>query len=147
ARFCGKLAGSYPTNDDLLAAQIDQFIDFSTDITVLVSNTGRDDSEQEKRTKRAALADGELGRKLNILENNIKDSGDWIIRDEMGLADIAIWRLMGWISSGTVDGIPSDILQKYPKIKRVCLAVDNTSKIRDWVQLTYPEGYNRGNFN
>ena len=146
ARFCGKLAGSYPTNDDLLAAQIDQFIDFSTDITVLVSNTGRDDSQQEKQKKREALADGELGRKLNILENNIKDNGDWIIRDNMGLEDIAIWRLMGWLSSGTVDGIPTNILQRYPKTKRVCLAVDNASKIRDWVKLTYPEGYNRGNY-
>jgi hypothetical protein len=147
ARFCGKLAGSYPQNDDFLAAQIDQFIDFSTDITVLVSNTGRNDSEQEKQRKREALEDGELGRKLNILENNIKDNGDWVIRDNMGLEDIAVWRLMGWLSSGNVDGISTNILQKYPKIKRVCVAVDKASKIQDWIELTYPKGYNRGNYN
>ena len=41
----------------------------------------------EKQKKREALADGELGRKLNILENNIKDNGDWIIRDNMGLEE------------------------------------------------------------
>ena len=28
ARFCGKLADLYPSDDDLLAAKIDQFIDF-----------------------------------------------------------------------------------------------------------------------
>jgi glutathione S-transferase len=147
ARFCGKLAGLYPIDNDFLAAQIDQFIDFSTDITVLVSNTGRDDSEQEKQRKREALTDGELGRKLNILEKNIKPNGDWIVRDNMGLEDIAIWRLMGWLSSGTVDGIPTHILQKYPNIKRVCLAVDEAPKVQDWVKLTYKEGYNRGNYN
>ena len=43
ARFCGKLSGLYPKDNDLLAAKIDQFIDLATDITVLVANTGRDD--------------------------------------------------------------------------------------------------------
>ena len=35
SRFCGKLSNLYPKNDDLRAAQIDQFIDILTDITTL----------------------------------------------------------------------------------------------------------------
>mgnify|MGYP001391085956 CR=1 FL=1 len=58
-RYCGKLAGLYPKNDDFLAAQIEQDLDLSTDITILVSNTGHDDREQEKQKKRAASLDGE----------------------------------------------------------------------------------------
>ena len=77
ARYCGKLSGLYPKNNDLLAAQIDQVLDLATDITVLVSTTanavtGRMDNDQEKIRKRKALSDGELGRKLDILEKNIK---------------------------------------------------------------------------
>ncbi len=43
ARFCGKLSGMYPKNDDVLAAQIDQFLDMATDITDLIFTTGHDE--------------------------------------------------------------------------------------------------------
>ena len=39
ARFCGKLSGLYPTDDHLKAAQIDQFVDFTTDLNTMVSST------------------------------------------------------------------------------------------------------------
>ena len=38
SRFCGKISGLYPSNNDLAAAKIDQVIDMATDITVLFSN-------------------------------------------------------------------------------------------------------------
>ena len=38
SRYCGKLSGLYPINDELLAAKIDQIIDICTDMTVLFSN-------------------------------------------------------------------------------------------------------------
>ena len=146
ARFCGKLSGLYPKHNDLLAAKIDQFIDLATDITVLVANTGRDDSEEEKQRKRGELVNGDLKKKLNILENNIEINNDWIIGPLMGLEDITVWRLLGWLSSGAVDGIPTTIINQYPKIQKVCLAVDNQPVIQDWIKLTYKEGYVRGNY-
>ena len=146
ARYCGKLSGLYPNDDDLLAAQIDQVLDFATDITVLVSATGRMDDDQEKIRKRKALSDGELARKLDILEKNIKPNSIWINEGSMGLEDIAIWRLMGWLSSGTLDGIPATILKDRPKLQRVCQNVDANPKIQQWIQLTYQKDYNRGNF-
>ena len=146
ARLCGKLSGFYPMNDNVLAAKIDQFLDFATDITVLVSNTGRDDNNEEKKFKREELAKGELTRKLNMLERNIQDDGDWTLGASMGLEDIAIWRLMGWLSSGVVDGIPLNIVRIFPKITRVCLAVDKQPKIQEWINKTYPKNYLRGNY-
>ena len=112
ARYCGKLSGLYPKNNDLRAAQIDQVLDLATDITVLVSTTanaatGRMDNDQEKIIKRKVLSDGELGCKLDILEKNIKPDCIWINGGSTRLEDIAIWRLMGWLSSGTLDGIPT----------------------------------------
>ena len=64
----------------------------------------------------------------------------------MGLEDIAIWRLMGWLSSGTLNGIPTAILKKRPKIQRVCQNVDANPIVQQWIQLTYQKDYNRGNF-
>ena len=34
ARFCGKLSNMYPRTNDILAAQIDQYLDVATGITV-----------------------------------------------------------------------------------------------------------------
>ena len=146
ARYCGKLSGLYPKNNDLLAAQIDQVLDLATDITVLVSTSGRIDNDQEKIRKRKALSNGELGRKLDILEKNIKPNCRWITGDSMGLEDIAIWRLMGWLSSETLEGIPATILTSRPKIQRVCQNVDANPKIQQWIQLTYQKDYSRGNY-
>jgi len=146
ARYCGRLSGLYPNDNDLLAAQIDQVLDLATDITVLVSATGRMDNDEEKIRKRKALSNGELGRKLDILEKNIKPNSIWINGGSMGLEDIAIWRLMGWLSSGTLDGIPATILKNRPKIQRVCQNVDANPKIQQWIRLTYQKDYNRGNY-
>ncbi len=148
ARFCGKLSGMYPKNDDVLAARIDQFLDMATDITNLIFTTGRDEDEDEeaKKIKRQELCKGELARKLGILDKNIRDESDWVLGFDLGLADITIWRLMGWLSCGVLDGIPTDLIKGFPRITRVCLAVDTHPKIQEWVTRTYPKDYVRGNY-
>ena len=146
ARFCGKLSGMYPKSDDVLAAQIDQFLDMATDITELISTTGRDEDQEVKKIKRQELCKGELARKLGILDKNIHDESGWVLGSDLGLADIAIWRLMGWLSGGILDGIPTDIIKSFPSISRVCLAVDTHPKIQEWVARTYPKDYVRGNY-
>jgi glutathione S-transferase len=146
ARFCGKLSGVYPKNDDVLAARIDQFLDMATDITNLISTTGRDEDEEAKKIKRQELCKGELARKLEMLDKNIRDESDWVLGFDLGLADIAIWRLMGWLSCGILDGIPTDLIKGFPRITRVCLAVDTHPKIQEWVTRTYPKDYVRGNY-
>ena len=64
----------------------------------------------------------------------------------MRLEDIAIWTLMGWLSPGTLDGIPTTILKNRPKIQRVCQNVDANPKIQEWIQLTYQNDYKTGNY-
>ena len=146
ARFCGKLSGMYPKNDDVLAAQIDQFLDMATDITDLIFTTGRDEDEETKKIKRQELCKGELARKLEMLDKNIRDESDWVLGSDLGLADIAIWRLLGWLSSGNLDGVPTDLIRAFPRISRVCRAVDSHPKIYEWVAQTYPQGYVRGHY-
>jgi len=146
ARFCGKLSGLYPINDDLLAARIDQFLDLATDINVLISASGRTGDEETIKSNRQELSKGELPRKLKMLERSIAENSDWIVESDISIADIAIWRFMGWISSGTIDGIPTDLLKDFPKIRRVCLAVDAHQKVQEWIEKTYPKNYKRGNY-
>jgi len=138
ARFCGKLSNLYPINNNLEAAGIDQFIDIATDITVLVSSTKPEDRE--------SLVIGDLPRKLSILNNSIDQNNDYLVGNNISIADIAIWRLMGWLTSGNVDGIPLKILKMYKNISNICLLVDKHPIINEWINKTYPENYIRGNF-
>jgi len=145
ARFCGKLSGLYPSEDSICCALIDQFIDFVTDLTNLVyipSNSPL--TEDEKIQHRRILAEGELKRKLDMLEDNISANQTWIVGKEMTIADIAIWRGIGWLASDLVAGIPQPYFVNYPKITKIFKNVDNHPKICEWVRKTYPSHYNRG---
>ena len=146
SRFCGKLSGLYPRNNDLLAARIDQFLDLATDITFLISASGSEERDEKIRANRQELSKGELPRKLKMLERSIDQNNDWIIDSDISIADIAIWRLMGWLSSGMLDGVPTDLLKDFPKIRKVCLAVDAHKKVQEWIEKTYPKNYERGNY-
>lgn len=146
ARFCGKLSGIYPQHDHVLAAQVDQFLDMFTDITVLVASTSSEENDAKRKLRRQEIYEAELARKLCILNKNITEESNWVLGHSIGLEDIAIWRLMGWLSSGILDGIPTDLLKDYPKIARVCSAVDSHTKIQKWVNTTYPNNYIRGNY-
>ena len=138
ARFCGKLANLYPQNDNLEAAKIDQFIDIATDLTELISKTKVED--------RKNLSVGELARKLSILNKSMELSNGYLVGNTISIADIAIWRLMGWITSGSLDGIPLDILKGHNNISKICLLVDKHPKVNEWIDKTYPKNYIRGHF-
>ena len=132
ARFCGKLSGLYPKDNDVAAAKIDQFLDFITDITVLIFNAGRDLKPDKKILKRKEFFETEFTRKFEMLEKNIPENSDLIITDYLSIADIALWSFVGWTTSGAVDGFPKDFLKKYPNIKRVCNFVDEHPEVKKW---------------
>ena len=148
ARFCGKLSGLYPKDDDLLCAEIDQFIDICTDINVLISTTAKIENDDLRIQRRKELFDGDLYRKLAILDKNIKVDCNWICGADVGLtiADLAVWRLIGWLSSGMLDGIPTTFLRDLRNIKRVCTSVEDNQKVQEWIKKTYPKNYLRGNY-
>ena len=74
-----------------------------------------------------------------MLERSILEGSDWIVPPSISIADSAIWRVLGWFTSGLLDGMPKDLLADFPKIKRVCLAVDQHPKVQEWIGRTYPK--------
>ena len=55
-----------------------------------------------------------------MLERSIQEGPDWIVPSSISIADIAIWRVLGWFTSGLLGGMPKDLLTDFPKIK-VCV--------------------------
>ena len=138
ARFCGKLSNLYPV-DNLLAAKVDQIIDSATDITNLVSPTVREKNETIKIEMRDNLANKLLPRWFYYLEKILQNEKNsiWFVDNNISIADIAIWRLLGWLKSGMLDGIPTNICDSYTKLNNVHAEVHKHPKIQEWMLKTY----------
>merc|ERR1711884_469707 len=75
ARYCGKLGGFYPKDDDFSAAKVDEIIDSATDITNIIGVTMRMKDEQEKLAARKELSTGKLPEILEALEKILIQNG------------------------------------------------------------------------
>ena len=136
ARYCGKASNLY-ADDNLKAAKIDQIIDAATDITNLVSPTIREKDLDKKMDDRKLLVNKLLPRWFRYLENLLsEDESTWFV-EKMSIADVAIWRLLGWLTSGIIDGFPTSIIDDFPKLKNVHHQVHTHPKVQEWMLKTY----------
>jgi len=141
ARYCGKLGGLYPTtNDDLFAcAKIDEVIDTCTDITNLIGGTFRISDPKEKMEARATLCAGKFPMYFKALENILKENGEtgFYVGKSMTIADIAVWRLLGWFKKGVLDGIPADIFDSQALVSKHFNDVGAHPEIKAWMESHY----------
>ena len=139
ARFCGKLSGLYPKNDDLEAAQIDQIIEAAQDINYLVTLSSRDKEKKRLALARKILATKHLPKWFQFLENLLKKNNEsyFFVGNKISIADLAIWRLLGWLSSGLLDGVPTNILEPYKKLNKLREEVYKHPKVNEWMLKTY----------
>ena len=136
ARICGKISGFYP--DSLVeAGKVDQIIDTATDINMLMRPSMREQDPDKKKLMRQELSKNDLPKYFGYLENLLQDENIWFAENRMTIADIAIWRLMGWLKSGVIDDIPQDITDDFNKLNRVYSEVNNNTDIKRWVSETY----------
>jgi glutathione S-transferase len=142
ARFCGKISNLY--SEDLLeCAQIDQIIDLLTDMNVLIRPAMIEKDTLKKSNLRAELSEILLPNKIQLLENLIseKDDKEFCVGNKVSIADLGVWRVMGWLSTGVIDGISMDILAPFPHVLGVCQNIADNPKVIEWVSLTYPSTY------
>ena len=136
ARYCGKVSNLY-ADDMLKAAKIDQIIDAATDITNVVSPTIREKDQEKKMEDRKVLVNKLLPRWFRYLENLLlEDDSTWFV-EKMTIADIAIWRLLGWLTSGIIDGIPTSVVDDFPKLKNIHHQVHTHPKVQEWMLKAY----------
>ena len=146
ARLCGKLGGLYPFDQNIKAAQIDQVLDMATDITSLLTPSMRENNSVLKKAMREDLSKSSLPRLIGFLEELLEPrEGNWFVGETMTIADLAIWRLMGSLTSEVTEHIPNDILSPFPRIQKVCLSVGENPRVKKWIQKTYPQNYPVGN--
>jgi prostaglandin-H2 D-isomerase / glutathione transferase len=147
SRLCGRLSGLYPADDLVGSALVDQVIDMATDITVLLGPSNAEKDQEQKKQMRLSLVQGALPKKISYLEEQLeRGDQEWFVGTGMTIADIAAWRIFGWLTSGMIDHIPTELLTPFPKLRRVCRKVEKHPKVSAWVGSTYPKDYPLGNF-
>ena len=139
ARFCGKLSGLYPKNDDYKAALIDQIIEGAQDINYLVTLSGRDKDLERKKIARDILATRHLPKWFQFLEDLLKQNTEsiYFVGSDLTIADLAIWRLLGWLKSGMLDGVPTTILDNYENLNKLREQIYKNPKVIKWMNEVY----------
>ena len=137
ARICGKLSGLYP-EDIVEAGKVDQVIDAATDINMLIRPSMRENDPIKKKEMREDLSKNDLPRYFSYLEDLLSNNkSQWFVGNKMSIADIAIWRISGWLTSGIIDDIPKNLIDKFDNLKNLYSLVNNDKKIKEWVSKTY----------
>ncbi len=133
ARFCGKISGLYPSDNQFNAAKVDEVIDLATDITNQMRPALKEKDHKLSTKMRRELAEIILPRWLGFLEKILEDNNkNFFVGNSLSIADLAAWRLCGWIAGGIVDGIPVNILENYPRLNAHQNKIDNLPKIVEW---------------
>lgn len=142
AAYAARLAGLTPT-DAWAAARVDEAINGATDVTGTVSATMRLPAD-EKMAAREKLCEpsGRLTMQLRGLEVVCTAEGaPFVAGGTLSVADLAVWRLFGWLSAGALDGIPSDyVATTCPGLKALYTTVDAHPKVAEWKAL-HPKHY------
>ena len=125
ARICGKITDMYP-KDMIEAGKVDQVIDTVTDINVLINPSMNESDPDIKKQMRYDLSNDALPKYFGYLEKILEasDSG-WFVGDEMTVADIAVWSMLGWIAQGVLDDIPSNLPKTFERLTSLYNEISN----------------------
>lgn len=139
ARFCGIKSGFYPVNNTINAALVDELLDTVAQVTELFSPSLDESNTKKKAEARRMIATHSLPMWLQFLERRIatNDSALYCVGRKMTIADLALWRLLGWFRSGKLDGIPMDCIDLYPRLHDHFRHMDDNSNIRTWMRDNY----------
>jgi len=109
-RYVGRLTGLYPT-DAWEAGKADEAMDAVEDLANKISPTITMPDGPEKLSKRAELASGPVPFYLGGLERELTaNGGKFFAGKALSVADLKVYGLLRWISSGTLDGIPASVI-------------------------------------
>lgn len=107
-RYVGKLTGLYPS-DFWQAALCDEAMDAVEDVINPIAAT-MFLSEEDKKAKREALAEGVFPGYLKGLEARLAEGGGrYFADDRLTIADLKVAHLVRLFTSGMMDYIPTDL--------------------------------------
>jgi glutathione S-transferase len=110
-RWAGRLAGLYP-EDAWQAAECDEICDMVEHLSVDMGPSFGLKGDEQKR-ERERLVEGPIPKYLKALERRLAErGGEWFAGGRMTIADLKAVDLARMLSSGRLDHIPKDIVDR-----------------------------------
>jgi glutathione S-transferase len=117
-RFAGRLAGLYPVDDLIQALKVDEAMDVGEDINQLMGPSLHEKDVQKKMVMRKELAEKTLPEWATYLERLLISNGStgFIVGNALTVADLKLYWIVDWLTSGILDGIPTDLFDACPNL-------------------------------
>lgn len=110
-RFVGKMAELYPA-DSLQALYCDEVMGAVEDLSNRIVQTFGLEGD-ELKLAREKLADGWLAVFLRGLDELlVRGGGEYFADDQLTIADLKVFVQTRWLTSGSLDHIPTDLVQR-----------------------------------
>lgn len=127
----GRQHGLHPT-DAFEAAPHESLMCAVEELRHTISPTLRITDPEQKRQAREALAAGELstwGRQVEALLGD----GPYVGGAKIQVADLKLYMVVRWLTSGTLDHVPTTVLDHCPKLLALYRAVGDHAGVKDWL--------------
>ena len=134
-RYAGKLAGLYP-EDPVQALYCDEVMSALEDVTIRIGNTFGLAGDALKSAREALAADL-LPRYLRWLDSRLEaHGGEYLADRRLTIADLKAFVLLGWLGSGKLDHIPTDLVDTVaPKLASYVARIAAIPAIAAWYEV------------
>ena len=127
----GRQHGLHPT-DAFEAARHESMMCAVEELRHTITPTLRITDPELKRQAREALAANELNTWGSQIERQLGD-GPFFGGAKLQVADIKLYMVVRWLSSGALDHVPTTVLDHCPKLLRLHAAVGEHAGVEAWL--------------
>ena len=128
--FIGREHGLHPT-DAFEAARHESLMCAVEELRHTIAPTLRISDPEQKRQAREALAANELNVWGSQVERQLGD-GPFVGGATLQVADLKLYMLVRWLTTGVLDHVPTTVLDHCPKLLRLFRAVSDHAGVKDW---------------
>jgi prostaglandin-H2 D-isomerase / glutathione transferase len=132
--FIGRQHRLHPT-DAFAAARHEALMCAVEELRHSITPTLRISDPEQKRVAREALAANELATWGSQVEAQLGD-GPFVGGQALQVADIKLYMVVRWLTSGTLDHVPTTVLDHCPKLLRLYRAVGEHPGVKAWLAKT-----------
>ena len=130
--YIGRQHGLHP-QDDLQAAYHEALMEYVEDLRHHVGPKLRITDDAQKRTAREELARDYLPTWGTNVERQLGEH-PFVGGDTLHVVDLKLYMVVRWLTSGTVDYLPTTVFDHCPKLKRLYARVSEHSGVRAWLE-------------
>lgn len=128
--YVGREHGLHPS-DSFEAARHEGMMNHVEDMRAKISPTARMSDEGERKRAREQLAAVDLPAWGGYAEKNITGA-PFFAGEKLSVVDIKLHIFVRWIVSGTLDHIPTNVFDNFPKLLAISSAVEQHPGVLSW---------------